>query len=120
MAGKLAGTAAGTAAVIGVAQLLVSCGDQFSAGPGSDAGDCLSDGGTAAISANHGHTLAVPKEDIIAGSAKTYTTAGTAGHSHTVSLSASDFTSLQSNQGIVVTTDVDLTGHTHSVTLTCA
>ena len=116
----------GTLVVALPALALVGCS-------GSDGGDgnpdpdpdpnpqanCLEDGTTAAISANHGHTLSVSRQDVIAGAEKTYSIQGSSPHAHSVTLTAGNFTSLQGNNSItVLSTSGD--GHTHNVLVSCA
>lgn len=122
--------------LIGIPTLtLLSCssGDDNgnNPGPGTDddigttdddqgsAVDCIENGTDIDISANHGHSLSVSKEDVAAGSEKTYTLTQGDGHTHSVTISASDFESLQDNNQITATSTSDA-GHTHSVTVSCA
>jgi len=81
--------------------------------------NCLENGTKTAISANHGHTLTVKKADVMQGLEKTYSIAGSATHSHNVTLTANDFSSLQSNHSITVNSTTG-DGHTHAVTVSCA
>jgi len=81
--------------------------------------DCLGNGTAVSIGSNHGHSLAVSTADVQSGTAKTYSIQGTSGHDHTVSLTAANFTTLQSNASISVTSSSD-DGHTHSVQVSCA
>ncbi|RSC93048.1 hypothetical protein [Tenacibaculum singaporense] len=82
-------------------------------------GNCINNGTNSAISANHGHSLSVSKEEVQAGTEKTYSIQGSSSHDHTVTLTAANFSSLQSNNSITVSsTSGD--GHTHSVTVSCA
>lgn len=82
--------------------------------------DCLNAGTNVSISANHGHVLTVSKEDVAAGTQKSYDIEGSSGHSHTVTLTATHFASLASNQQVIVTsTPQDGGGHTHNVTVSC-
>lgn len=80
---------------------------------------CLDNGTNSSISSNHGHTLIVSKADVLAGSDKTYNIQGTSNHPHTVTITSSQFSTLQSNQSITVTSSSD-DAHTHSVTVQCA
>lgn len=84
----------------------------------SSSGACLSNGTSSSIDSNHGHTLTVSVADIQAGVDKSYSIAGTAGHDHTVTLTASHFTSLSQSTSVQVTSS--LNGHTHTVTVSCA
>jgi hypothetical protein len=72
-----------------------------------------------AISANHGHSLVVPKADVTKAAPKTYSIKGTSGHPHTVALTAAHFAQLASGKSVVVTSSNDA-AHTHQVTISCA
>lgn len=89
--------------------------------PGNGTANCLENGTQNSISANHGHSLTVSKEDVSAGSEKTYTLsqASTDNHIHQVTISASQFNSLKNNNQITATS-TDQAGHTHDVTVSCA
>ena len=118
---------------LGALALLPACGgdDDGTPTPGTDAGrrdtgtapvdlgggSCASV--TSRIDANHGPALAVPAGDIAAGTAQTYSIMGSSGHTHSVTLSASDFASLQSD-GMVVVTSTTANSHVHAITVTCA
>lgn len=91
-------------------------------GPGEMAsGNCLDNGTEIAISANHGHQLTVSKEDVAAGTEKTYTLsqASTDQHTHQVTLTAAHFSELESNHQISATS-TNQEGHSHNVTVSCA
>ncbi|RLD30189.1 MAG: hypothetical protein DRI75_00500 [Bacteroidetes bacterium] len=81
--------------------------------------DCLANGTNSSIGANHGHSLAVSSTDVNAGVEKTYNIAGSAGHSHSVTVSAANFNVLKNNQQISVNSTTG-DAHTHSVTISCA
>lgn len=81
--------------------------------------NCVENGTEVSIGANHGHSLTVSKEDVAAGSEKTYTLTTGNGHTHQVTLSASQFTTLKANNSITATS-TNQGGHTHSVTVSCA
>lgn len=83
------------------------------------AASCVNGAKAATISANHGHSLFVPNADVVAGVAKTYPIQGTATHSHTVSVTAAQFTLLQRGKKFTVTSTTGA-GHSHSVTVACA
>jgi hypothetical protein len=100
--------------VAGVAVLAGCGGDE-------EGGDCAMS--TADIAANHGHTLTVSAADVTAGVDKTYDIAGSAGHSHNVTITAANFATLKAtaNASLMVTsTSGGTTPHTHVVTITCA
>lgn len=118
---------------LGALALLPACGgdDDGAPTPGTDAGRDtgtppadLGSGGsctavTSRIDANHGHALTVPPGDIAAGTAQTYGIMGSSGHTHSVTLSASNFAALQSD-GMVVVMSTTGNGHMHAITVTCA
>ncbi len=81
--------------------------------------DCLANGTTSAIGGNHGHSLAVSKADVAAATEKTYSIQGSSGHNHNVTISAAQFTSLQSNTSISVNSTSN-DGHSHSIAVSCA
>ncbi len=107
---------------------LVNCSssDDSSDGPdpdpdpnGNAIANCLDNGTVSSISANHGHTLSVSRNDIEAGVEKMYSIQGSSGHDHMVTITADDFVDLQGNNNITVNSTND-DGHTHSVTVRCA
>lgn len=83
--------------------------------------NCLENGTNNSISANHGHTLNVSKEDVNAALEKTYTlsAASTDSHVHEVTITADQFNTLKGNNQISVTSTSDV-GHSHTVTVVCA
>ncbi|QED38973.1 hypothetical protein FK178_15165 [Antarcticibacterium arcticum] len=83
--------------------------------------NCLQNGTQSAISANHGHTLTVSKEDVNAAVEKSYTLsqASTDNHIHEITISPTQFNTLKANNSISVTS-TNQAGHTHSVTVSCA
>jgi len=87
--------------------------------PGGSQGNCVENGTNSAISANHGHTLVVSKEDVTQGVEKTYSIEGSADHNHNVTLTAANFVSLKGNNSISVGSTSG-GGHTHNVTVSCA
>jgi hypothetical protein len=92
--------------------------------PGPDpiaSGNCLQNGTKVSISANHGHTLVVSKEDVSAGVEKTYelSAASSNAHIHLVTLTSADFNTLKTNFLIKETSTND-DSHTHEVTVSCA
>jgi len=101
---------------------LWGCGDDVDDGSGAPPSnsdtDCVANGTNSAIQSNHGHSLTVSASDVNAGAEKTYDITGGAGHSHQVTVTSGNFTTLKSNQSITVTSTT--TGHTHSVTISCA
>jgi hypothetical protein len=74
---------------------------------------------TATIGSNHGHVMVVDKADVDAAADKTYDIKGQSGHTHSVTLSASDFGKLKAGAAVqVVSSNGD--GHTHTVSVVCA
>ena len=71
-----------------------------------------------AISANHGHSLAVAKSDTSLTVAKTYSIAGAAGHDHLVKVTPAMFTQLRAGKKVSIKS-TNTFGHTHTVTVSC-
>ncbi len=89
-------------------------------GKGGGGGGSCDNGATASdISANHGHTLAVPAGDIQAATEKTYDIQGSSGHPHSITLTAADFATLAKGTEVIVVSSEDA-GHTHNVTVKCS
>lgn len=112
------------AAVVGIG-LLGGCGDDPVE---SGLSTCATVGPVAAILDNHlpsggDHKLVVPPEHVVQGVERTYDIRGdNVGHTHTVTLTASHFGSLQSGVSITVVSSnngpVGI-GHEHTVNLSC-
>jgi hypothetical protein len=108
---------------IGGAAVIAACGGDDGGGSDASTGErnCATNGTSATISANHGHTIMVTASDITAGQDKTYNIQGTSDHAHMVTVTAANFSTLQSNaNGSVMVTSTSGGGHTHSVTIVCA
>jgi hypothetical protein len=120
------------------ASMLVGCSDGGSPGPAVDAQgadgpavptdapklvDAPPQQGCAmtasTISVNHGHALAVPAADVLAGVEKTYDIKGTSAHPHAITVTAAMFAMLKLGTAITVTS-TNVGNHTHDVTVTCA
>ena len=107
----------------------VRCGGASDAGADADAtGDASADGATApscdgatssVISVNHGHSLSVPREDVLAGETRTYSIKGTSSHPHDVTITAAQFAQIRAG-GSVTITSTSVGMHTHAVTVVCA
>jgi len=85
-------------------------------------GDCTDNGTNVDIQVTHtpNHTLMVSRDDVNAGSVKTYTLENNgSGHTHTLTLTGEDFTMLRNNVGFRKTSTTD-DGHNHLVTISCA
>jgi hypothetical protein len=111
----------GAAAGAAWAALLVACGGGDEGGtPDAPSRSCTTNGTTASIGDNHGHTLSVPRADVMAGTQKVYGIEGTADHTHNVTVTPAMFAMLQSNTTIMVNSATGGTdGHTHNITIMC-
>jgi len=105
------------------AYTLISCSsssDDSNSSPTNNTPDCLANGASASnITGNHGHSLTVSKSDVSAGTEKTYSIAGSAGHNHNVTVTMANFATLKNNLQITVNSTTG-NGHNHSVTISCA
>lgn len=72
----------------------------------------------AQIADNHGHSLIIPLSDLDSTTAKTYDIHGSADHTHTVTLSATQLAQLKAGAMVAVTSTETL-AHTHLVSITC-
>lgn len=93
---------------------LAACGG----GSGSADDDGQAAGCGAGISANHGHTLSIPRADLDAASSRSYSTGGFADHVHSVVLSTVHLAALKSGQPVTVQSSGG-PGHEHEVTISC-
>ncbi len=78
--------------------------------------------GQSGIESTHTHTITIPLADITSGAMKDYTHGITGGHTHSLILTAQDFTDLMA--GLTVTKSSnnesgDFTAHSHTVQLVC-
>ena len=71
------------------------------------------------VSANHGHVAVITGFQLTAGSAIALDIRGTATHTHTLSISQADLTSLKNQQRVTSNSTTD-DGHAHTVTFTLA
>ncbi len=125
----------GSAVILSAASWLGACGpgQAPAPGPGSDGdvpgipaepannpgeGLCFQNGAKARVDGNHGHELVIPKEDIAAGTQKTYSIQGTADHDHRVTVTSMDFSNLQGD-GYAAEFSSDTGGHTHKLVIGC-
>lgn len=81
-------------------------------------GDCERFGASGVIDGNHGHVLSISADDVLISRAKAYDITGTAGHTHTVSLSIDSFNRLALKVPVTLTSSVG-GAHTHSVLIQC-
>jgi hypothetical protein len=103
--------AAAAALFAGITITLVGCGDD-DAGTGATAetGDLIG-----SISDNHGHKAILKKATFEAGGAVTLDIQGSAGHNHTVSLTADDMAELKKPGGMVTKASSTTDSHNHEV-----
>lgn len=89
--------------------------------PNPDQANCLENGTNSSVgsAAGHSHSFTVPKEDVQAGEEKTYVMSNVNAHTHQVTITAAQFATLQGNNSITATSTSD-SGHTHSVSVSCA
>ncbi|WP_299530482.1 hypothetical protein [Ulvibacterium sp.] len=107
--------------------VLIACSnsDDESGNPDPDEtllSQCLENGGLGNISENHGHSLTIPKEDILAAEEKTYDIQGFSDHTHTITLTVQDFTALKDvnpSRAVDIYTSTE-NDHRHSVIIVCA
>jgi hypothetical protein len=110
--------------VLGLGGTALACGgsddDGSNGGGGGGApADCAVDGAAAqSISGNHGHSLDVPAADFMTGTGGTYGIQGSADHSHSITLSGAQLTTIASGTPVTVTSTSG-GGHTHSVVVAC-
>lgn len=88
------------------------------AGEGGTGGGLPQEACTEAIVGNHGHVLEVSQADIDAAQDKTYDIQGGSAHTHSVTITAAQFTTLAGG-GQVVVTSTNGGAHTHEVTIVC-
>lgn len=102
------------------AALFVGCGGGEEGPADAASRSCTANGTTASIGDNHGHTLSVPRADVMAGTQKVYPIEGTADHTHNVTVTPAMFAMLQSNTAIMVnSTTGGIDAHTHNITIMC-
>lgn len=106
--------------VLAALPILPACGGGGGTDTGTGGSDTGGGGGSCGgiVDDNHGHTISVPRADVTAGTPQSYEIRGSAGHSHTVSVSAAQFTIL-GDVGMVILTSANTNGHTHQVTINC-
>jgi hypothetical protein len=102
--------AAAAALFAGVSITLLGCGDDSGTGPTAEAGDIIGE-----ISGNHGHKAIIKKAQFDAGGAVTLDIQGSAGHNHTISLTADDMAELKKAGGMVTKDSSTTSDHHHQV-----
>jgi hypothetical protein len=66
------------------------------------------------INSNHGHSATITAAQLMAGGALQLDIRGTAGHTHSVSLTAAEVVNIRN--GSVIVTETSKTSHSHTVT----
>ncbi|MBX3251836.1 MAG: twin-arginine translocation signal domain-containing protein [Myxococcales bacterium] len=110
-------------------------GDVDAGAPAEDAGTPAEDAGTPAedagpapacesvtttIGRNHGHSLTVSADDVMAGVERSYNIQGSSRHPHTVVVTPAHFAALAAGMTVTVTSSRDGSPeHPHDVTLRC-
>ena len=69
------------------------------------------------IAANHGHVLTVASADLNSATDMVYDIHGTADHTHSVTLTVANLQALKAGTPVMVLSSI--TGHQHSVAITC-
>jgi hypothetical protein len=106
--------------ILGLMILIAACSGTASKTTAPVAGgNCLANGTSVLISANHGHVMTVTNTEVNADATKPYDIQGAAGHTHTVTLAKTDFDSLKLNQGVSVQSTAAPDGHSHTITVNC-
>ena len=82
-------------------------------------GYCLNGAQNGIITANHGHSLYVPRADIEAAQPMEYNIQGVSSHPHYLTLTPEHFAMLAQNQSFRITS-TNNAGHTHDVEVMCA
>lgn len=107
----------GTALTVVAVGVVTGCG-------GDDGGGDVIDGPPGActlrsvIASNHGHVFTVTQAEVDAGTERTYDIEGTGGHTHSVTITASQFATIASG-GTVNTVSTSGSSHTHDITVNC-
>lgn len=106
------------AGVLALGLPAVACGSDDEDPPGGT-GNCAANGTVVTIGTNHGHTLVVTKEEVVAAAAKTYDITGSSAHTHSITITAGQFATLASTGTLTVMSTAG-GAHTHTVTVVCA
>lgn len=82
--------------------------------PGTGGGSCDGVQSTSSVALSHTHTVCVLASDLSSPppSGATYTTSGSSGHTHQISLSHDQLGNIQAGQSVAVTS-TNVQGHTH-------
>ncbi|MEQ8925368.1 MAG: hypothetical protein RLO81_06110 [Fulvivirga sp.] len=119
---------AGSVIAIPSMAIIQSCGDDGGDDPQPttpttpttpvDPPNCIDNGTSTNIGANHGHSITVSKTAVKEGKEKVYSIKGSGTHDHTVIITAAHFQQLAGGGTISVLSSSD-NSHTHSVTVSC-
>jgi hypothetical protein len=97
----------------------VGAGFVMACGGDEESDEPCTNGVAVTFTDQHGHTINILKSDIDAGVNKTYTTAGTADHTHSVTLTGAQLASLLTGVQVMVTSGSGGDGHTHVIRANC-
>lgn len=98
---------------------LQGCGGGGGGGYGDDDPPQSCGASGTSIANNHGHSLTIPEADLSSSTDKTYSIQGSAGHDHTVTITAAQLASLKAGQSVAVNSTTTQS-HMHAVTAQCA
>jgi hypothetical protein len=70
---------------------------------------------TSTVNAGHSHTAEMPEDDVVLTEAETYESSTASGHTHMVTLTPGDFTTLRTDAVVVVESSIEA-GHSHEFT----
>lgn len=93
----------------------IALGSSCGSGSGSGSGTYTGGDITGVVSTNHGHVAVLTQAEIEAGAAVSLDIQGTATHSHTLDLSATQMTDVKDGVQVAQESSVTL-GHSHLVT----
>lgn len=107
-----------------------SSGGSSSGGSSGTTKDAASDTGSgdattafecrSSITANHGHRVVIPLEDLDSTSPKTYSIIGTSDHDHQITFDAQQLADLKAGISVQVTSTNGGTTHDHDVAVKCS
>jgi hypothetical protein len=97
-------------ALLGGAAITIGCGGGTS--PTESTPPVTDSAGS--INSNHGHSATITAAQLLAGGALQLDIRGTAGHTHSVALTAAEVVSIRN--GSVIVTETSKTSHSHTVT----
>lgn len=103
--------AGGAAAILPLAAFLAGCGGgSGSSAAGPAVGDIVV---TSTSVLGHTHSITIKAADLTAGVQMIYISTNTSAHTHTVTITPAQFTDINEGKTDNISTNTDLTGHTH-------